>query len=97
MAESKYQLNTQEKNHLVVTVDGKGTYKVPLPGSMSLAELNGLWDANAVEDDGTETFKWSVAFFKKYLGDIVDDMTLDEFAGLSEAWQQASTPSLGER
>ena len=91
-----FELKCKDKDYLVIDVEGRGTHRVPLPNSLSIDELTGLWDAQNVDDDGTAVLLWSIKFFKEHLGEVVDDMTLDDFMGLSDAWQNASTPSLGE-
>lgn len=90
------KLKTEQKDYMTVEIEGRGTFEVPLPGSLPLSKMKELWDLQKTDDDGSKALDWSIDFFRTYLGDVVDEMTLNDFVGLSTAWQETSSPSLGE-
>ena len=69
---------------------GKGTYSVPLAGSMKRKELLSLKDEESVYN-----------MFAKYIPEeVLDEMTVDEYNQLANAWSDANInkdgASLGE-
>ena len=61
---------------------GEKSYNVPLAKSLSIKEARAMKDS----DDGLE-------FFAKYIPlKILEGLTVDEVATLSEAWRDASFP-----
>ena len=96
MSRKEFRLEPEEKDYLVVGIPGHGTHRVPLAHSLPLTVMQGLWKAQREDGDGSAALEWSIGFFRSYLGDAMDDLTLGDFMGLSKAWQEASDPSLGE-
>ena len=82
----------KKKNVQTLDVEfGDKTYKVPLAGSLTIAELKALQDG---ADDG-------FSFFERYLpAEVVSALTLDEFKKLNALWkkesQEVSGVNLGE-
>lgn len=97
MAKKKTDLSfdLEDRASMTVEVKGEGTYKVPLPGSLPLATMRNLWKLQN-DESGEAALDWFYDFFKKYIGDAIDEFTLDDFNRLTEYWQSASNPSLGE-
>lgn len=86
---AKVNIGGARVNVLEVVWQGK-TYKVPLAGSMKRKDILKLDSEEAVH-----------AMFTKYIPeDVLDDMTLDEYRQLIDAWNAANTnkddASLGE-
>lgn len=74
-------LNSNETKVLKVNI-GKKSYSVPLLGSLSTKEARAFTTGDTA--DGFE-------FFGKYIPqDVLDNMTMDDFQALSEAWKAAS-------
>ena len=76
-------------NTLSVEINGK-TYTVPLAGSMKRKELKALKDDDAIFE-----------FFAKHIpGEVLDDLTQDEYNQLGIAWvkanEDANDATLGE-
>lgn len=89
----KHKLNLGAKPTLTVEIEGRGTFEVPLPGSLPMVRMQELMEKSA---DGREATAWFLAFFREHLGDVVDELTADDFRGLVEAWQGAGDPDMGE-
>lgn len=85
-----------EARTITFELEGRGTFEVPLPQSLPLSLNMELWEIQKVDDDGTAVLKWSIELFRRYMGDVVDDLTLDEYIQMSQAWQRAGETSLGE-
>lgn len=86
---AKVTIGSAQVNVLEVSWRGK-TYKVPLAGSMKRKDLLKLNSEESVHE-----------MFTQYIPeDILDDMTLDEYRQLIDAWNNANTgkdeASLGE-
>lgn len=96
MAKKKSLAIKNQAKTITFELEGRGTFEVPLPQSLPLSLNRSLWEAQKIDDDGTAAFEWSIEFFRKYLGDVVDDLTLDEYVQMSQAWQTAGEASLGE-
>ena len=82
-------LGNAKKETLLVNI-GKESYEVPLAGSLTFAQVKELRDS----DDG-------ISFFEKYIPrEILDNLTIDEFKALNNAWKSASNaetdPEVGE-
>lgn len=77
------------KKKTVQTLDvefGDKTYKVPLAGSLTIAELQALREG---EDDG-------FTFFERYLPkEVISALTLNEFKELNALWKKESQESSG--
>lgn len=84
------------KDCLTVEIEGRGTFEVPLPNSLPISKMQEIWDIQADDPDGMKSLRWTIGFFREYLGDVVDEMTLGDFQGLSLAWQRAGSPDMGE-
>ncbi len=80
--------NAKEKKTLTVNI-GKRSYSVPLAGSLTFAETKKLRD----NEDG-------LSFFENYIPrEILENLTVDDFRALTEAWKEASKgdiPEVGE-
>jgi hypothetical protein len=60
---------------------GKKTYSIPLAGSLTISEMKRFQD----DEDG-------FSFFGKYIpNEILEDLTMDDFKALSDAWKKASS------
>lgn len=86
---AKVNVGSAQINMLEVVWQGK-TYKVPLAGSMKRKDILKLNSEEAVHN-----------MFTQYIPeDVLDDMTLDEYRQLIDAWNAANTnkddASLGE-
>ena len=86
---NKVTLGGQNANVLAVEI-GKKTYSVPLAGSMKRKDVLALKDEESV-----------YAMFARYIpSEVLDDMTVDEYNQLAQAWADAnaeeSGASLGE-
>jgi hypothetical protein len=86
---AKVNIGSAQINMLEVVWQGK-TYKVPLAGSMKRKDILKLNSEEAVHN-----------MFTQYIPeDVLDDMTLDEYRQLIDAWNAANTnkddASLGE-
>lgn len=85
----KVVLGGQNANVLAVEI-GKKTYSVPLAGSMKRKDVLALKDDESV-----------YAMFARYIpSEVLDDMTVDEYNQLAQAWIDANEDkngsSLGE-
>lgn len=85
----KVTLGGQNANVLAVEIEKK-TYSVPLAGSMKRKDVLALKDEESV-----------YAMFARYIpSEVLDDMTVDEYNQLAQAWADAnaeeSGASLGE-
>ena len=85
----KVTIGGQNANVLAVEI-GKETYSVPLAGSMKRKDVLALKDEESV-----------YAMFARYIpSEVLDDMTVDEYNQLAQAWADAnaeeSGASLGE-
>ena len=86
---AKVNIGSAQINMLEVVWQGK-TYKVPLAGSIKRKDILKLNSEEAVHN-----------MFTQYIPeDVLDDMTLDEYRQLIDAWNAANTnkddASLGE-
>lgn len=80
MAEITLKGKSDEVKVLKVNI-GKKTYSVPLSGSLSIKEMRSLAKG---EIDGFE-------FFAKYIpAEVLEELTSDDFAALTEEWKKAS-------
>lgn len=71
--------NAKAKKELTVNI-GKNTYKVPLSGSLTLAEVKKIRDS----DD-------PFALFRGHIPDeVIDNLPVDDLRALSEAWKAES-------
>lgn len=82
-------LGNAKKEPLKVNI-GKETYEIPLAGSLTFAQAMELRD----NEDGRP-------FFEKYIPkDVLDNLTIDDFRALTDAWKKASNvdnqPEVGE-
>ena len=85
----KVTIGGQNANVLAGEI-GKKTYSVPLAGSMKRKDVLALKDEESV-----------YAMFARYIpSEVLDDMTVDEYNQLAQAWADAneeeSGASLGE-
>lgn len=85
----KVTIGGQNANVLAVEI-GKKTYSVPLAGSMKRKDVLALKDENSV-----------FQMFARYIPeDVLDNLTVDEYNQLAQAWADAnaeeSGASLGE-
>ena len=85
----KVTIGGQNANVLAVEI-GTKTYSVPLAGSMKRKDVLALKDEESV-----------YAMFARYIpSEVLDDMTVDEYNQLAQAWVDAnaeeSGASLGE-
>lgn len=85
----KVTIGGQNANVLAVEI-GKKTYSVPLAGSMKRKDILALKDEESV-----------YAMFARYIpSEVLDDMTVDEYNQLAQAWvdanEEESGASLGE-
>lgn len=72
-------LGNAKKEPLRVKI-GDETYEVPVAGSLTFAQVKKLRD----NDDGR-------AFFEEYIpGEVLDNLTIDDFKTLTDAWKSAS-------
>ena len=72
--------NKNEVKTLKVNI-GKKAYNIPLAGSLTIAEMKKFKS----DEDG-------FTFFGKYIPmEVLEDLTMDEFKALSEAWKKASS------
>lgn len=76
---------SRKVNTLSVEIMGK-TYSVPLAGSMKRKELLALKDEEAVFE----------MFAKHIPDDVLNELTMDDYKKLSEAWSNASGGEDGE-
>ena len=61
---------------------GDETYSVPLSGSLSIREMRAMRDGSK---DGFD-------FFGEYIPmEVLESLTMDEFAALNNAWKEASS------
>ena len=73
--------NAEEIKVLKVNI-GDETYSVPLSGSLSIREMRAMRDGS---EDGFD-------FFGKYIPmEVLETLTMDEFAALNNAWKEASS------
>ena len=85
MAEITLKGKSEEINVLTVKI-GKKSYNVPLSGSLSIKEMRAMSKGS---EDGFD-------FFGKYIPEeVLDELTMDEFKQLSEAWKSASAEAAG--
>ena len=71
--------NAQKKKELTVNIVKK-TYKVPLSGSLTFAEVKKIKDS----DD-------PFALFREHIpDDVIDNLPIDDLRALSEAWKAES-------
>lgn len=76
----------EHKNIDVLTVEiGKKTYSVPMAGGMKRKELKALKDEESVFN-----------MFAKYIPeDVLDELTVDEYNQLAQAWIDANEEKNG--
>ena len=64
------------------------TYSLPLASAMTVTELN---DMIVAQEKGTsELFRYQVDLMRKYMGDIVDNLTAGTIAEILRAWEEAT-------
>ena len=86
MAEITLKGKGDEKKVLTVKI-GKDSYNIPLSGSLSIKEMREL-------SKGTED---GFDFFAKYIpGEVLDNISMDEFTTLVDAWKNASAGDITE-
>lgn len=93
MAQKTYTVDLDARPTLTVEIKGRGIFEVPLPGSLPLVKMREL---SKLELGSEAAIDWTIAFFREYLGDALDELSADDFRGLIEAWQTAGSPNLGE-
>lgn len=72
------------KYTLAVDIGGE-VYNIPLARSMTYKELKTLKDEESIHD-----------FFTKYIdSEILDNLTMDEYSQITEAWIGANTETEG--
>lgn len=81
-------------NTIEVKVNGE-VFKVPTPSALPVKVA---FDLNAAQKKGDEaaTAQIMLDFFRAYMGDVVDTISLDDFIAFVEAWNQIGTPDTGE-
>lgn len=81
---NKRREERKNNNNLGVTIGDK-TYLIPLGTSLKVKELSKLDKQDAV-----------MAFFEKYLGkEIMDELSVDDFTAIAEAWSKATEEANG--
>ena len=81
-------------NTIEVKVNGE-VFKVPTPSSLPTKTA---FDLNKAQKKGDEAAVAEVMldFFRAYMGDVVDTISLDDFIVFIDAWNQIGTPDTGE-
>ena len=79
MAQKTFKVDLDARPTLTVEIKGRGTFEVPLPGSLPLTKMRELMKLG---NDNEKAMDWWVAFFREYLGDALDELTADQFKGL---------------
>ena len=70
-------------------------YKIPLAADMPLTVLNAMYEASNTGD----RFKSQVEMLRKYMGDVVDELSAGTLSDILRAWSDESTQagaSVGE-
>ena len=81
-------------NTIEVKVNGE-VFKVPTPSALPVKVA---FDLNKAQKMGDEAAVAEVMldFFRAYMGDVVDAISLDDFIAFVEAWNQIGAPDMGE-
>lgn len=77
-------------NRIIKTLSveiGEGTYSVPLAGSMRRKDLSKLTDEQSIYD----------MFAKHIPAKVLDELTMDEYKELADAWNAANEEANGEK
>lgn len=78
---------------LAVTVaEDAAPVMVPLMGSLPRKQFKRMAKELAESEDKDE---YLAEFFRAYIGDAVDEMSMIEFAQLANAWNEASEEEMG--
>ena len=82
---NKITLGSATKKKVLKVNIGQETYTVPLAGSLTIAEMRKFKE----DEDG-------FTFFRKYIPEeVIDNLTMDDFKALSDAWKNASAETAG--
>ena len=81
---AEFTLKRREANNLKINIDDK-SYFLPLSGSMKPKEVAKL-----------DTVEATIEFMKKYIpGEVLDELTQDEYNDIVRAWGAASKEASG--
>lgn len=67
--------------------DSGKIYTMPLAASMP---ANVLIEMSEVSDNDIETFKFQYKLLKRYIGEVVDDLTARDIRAIVDAWVEES-------
>lgn len=75
--------------HLTFQLRGSDTvYQIPLAASMPVSVLLSMQEADNI--GGDSGFRAQVEMLRKYMGDVVDDLTAGTLGDILKAWAQES-------
>ena len=84
---SKYSLTKKDRAFLTLEIEGK-TYSLPLVNTLKFKEVRKLMKITKLPED--EMLDTMGDFLEKYMGDIVNEMTLADVKEIFTIWSKAN-------
>ena len=83
----KYSLTKKDRAFLILEIEGK-TYNLPLVNTLKFKEVRKLMKITKLPED--EMLDTMGDFLEKYMGDIVNEMTLADVKEIFTIWSKAN-------
>lgn len=83
----KYSLTKKDKAYLNLEIEGK-TYRLPLANTLKFKEVRKLMKITKLPED--EMLDEMGNFLEKYMGDIVNELLLEDVQEIFALWTKAS-------
>lgn len=83
----KYSLTKKDRAFLTLEIEGK-TYNLPLVNTLKFKEVRKLMKITKLPED--EMLDTMGDFLEKYMGDIVNEMTLADIKEIFTIWSKAN-------
>ena len=83
----KYSLTKKDRAFLTLEIEGK-TYNLPLVNTLKFKEVRKLMKITKLPED--EMLDTMGDFLEKYMGDIVNEMTLADVKEIFSIWSKAN-------
>lgn len=84
----------RKKRFLIVEIEGRGDFKIPMPESLTMPEAMEFNKAQRAGGDEVDEFVYR--FFKKHIGDVTDTLTVAELMDIARAWGNEGEITTGE-
>lgn len=83
----KYSLTKKDKKYLTLEIEGK-TYNLPLAKTLKFKEVRKLMKITELPEG--EMLDTMGDFLEKYMGDIMNEMTLEDVEEIFAIWSKAN-------